>query len=168
VATKYRDQLLESQDEVAVCARILIDSKIYRENKDYVRTQIIHSLLQEDEAATLYAIVSLLIIDGLDDESVFSRMVDEACFPRLLDLINARRDDDPRLHQLLLQLMYEMSRIERLHVDNLLLVDDNFVQYLFQLIEHVSDDAHDPYHYPTIRVLVSRTFAQTNMETYKY
>jgi hypothetical protein len=34
-------------------------------------------------------------------------------------------------------------------------VDDGFVHYLFRLIEEVSDDVHDPYHYPTIRVLVS-------------
>lgn len=34
-------------------------------------------------------------------------------------------------------------------------VDDDFVKMLFQIIEQVSDDVDDPYHYPTIRVLVS-------------
>lgn len=36
----------------------------------------------------------------------------------------------------------------------LVLVEDDFVKYLFQIIEGLSDDAHDPYHYPVIRVLV--------------
>jgi hypothetical protein len=36
----------------------------------------------------------------------------------------------------------------------LVLVEDDFVRYLFQIIEGLSDDAHDPYHYPVIRVLV--------------
>ncbi|KAF3060322.1 Phosphatidylinositol 4,5-bisphosphate-binding protein SLM1 [Daldinia childiae] len=50
--------------------------------------------------------------------------------------------------------MYEMSRIEQLRVEDLLHVDDGFVTYLFELIEDFSDDAHDPYHYPIIRVLL--------------
>jgi len=33
-------------------------------------------------------------------------------------------------------------------------VDDGFVLYLFQLIEQLSGDADDPYHYPIIRVLL--------------
>jgi len=54
--------------------------------------------------------------------------------------------------------MYEMSRIERLRPDDLHQIDDNFVVYLFQLIESLSDDVHDPYHYPVIRVLVGLSF----------
>lgn len=134
---------------------MLLASDLFQANKDYVRTQIIYSLLQEDEAGPLHAIVSLLLLDGCQDETMFPRMVNEACFPRLLELINGRRDQDPGLHRLLLQLMYEMSRMERLRVDDLTMVDDEFVHYLFALIEELSDDAHDPYHYPTIRVLVS-------------
>jgi hypothetical protein len=34
------------------------------------------------------------------------------------------------------------------------LVDDDFVKHLFDIIEEVSDDVNDPYHYPVIRVLV--------------
>lgn len=35
------------------------------------------------------------------------------------------------------------------------MVADAFVLYLFQIIEGLSNDVHDPYHYPVIRVLVS-------------
>lgn len=34
-------------------------------------------------------------------------------------------------------------------------IDDQFVCNLFDIIEEVSDDVNDPYHYPVIRVLVS-------------
>lgn len=158
VTCKLRDSAPESQDEILVCAHMLLESQIFRENKEYVRTQIIHSLLQEDDTGPLHAIASLLFLDGYSDESTFPRMIQELCFPRLLDLINERRDGaDPRVHRLLLQLMYEMSRVERLKVEELTLVDDSFVQYLFQIIEGVSNDVQDPYHYPTIRVLVRLT-----------
>ncbi|QGI80724.1 hypothetical protein CEK25_007453 [Fusarium fujikuroi] len=154
LTTRLRDHLYDSQEEVVTCTRMLLASDLFQANKDYVRTQIIYSLLQEDEAGPLHAIVSLLLLDGCQDETMFPRMVNEACFPRLLELINGRRDQDPGLHRLLLQLMYEMSRMERLRVDDLTMVEDEFVHYLFALIEELSDDAHDPYHYPTIRVLL--------------
>lgn len=133
---------------------MLVGSRLFQTNRDYVRTQLIYSLLQEDETATLHAIATLLLFDGHADDAAFPRMVFEACFPRLLELIKARPDDDPRLQRLLLQLMYEMSRIERLRVEDLVQVDDAFIHHLFRIIEGVSNDVHDPYHYPTIRVLV--------------
>lgn len=147
--------MYESQDDIANCARVLLSSALFHANKDYIRTQIIYSLLQEDEMGPLHAIACFLLLDGYHDEAMFPRMINEACFARLLELINGKKEDDPRLHRLLLELMYEMSRVERLREDDLMLVDDGFVHYLFQLIEEVSDDVHDPYHYPTIRVLVS-------------
>jgi hypothetical protein len=133
---------------------MLLTSELYRNNKEYVRTQLVFSLLQEDETGPLHAITCFLLLDGCQDETMFPRMIGEACFPRLLELINGRQHIDPLLHRHLLHLMYEMSRMERLRVDDLVQVNDEFVQYLFSLIEEVADDVHDPYHYPTIRVLV--------------
>ncbi|KHO01082.1 uncharacterized protein MAM_00083 [Metarhizium album ARSEF 1941] len=155
ITTQLRHCTADSHDDFLACAHMLLESDIFRNNRDYVRTQIIHSLLQEDEAGPLHAITSLLFLDGCSDGSTFPRMIEESCFPRLLELINAQREHaDPRLHRLLLQIMYEMSRVERLKLDDLALVDDSFVRYLFQLIEGVSEDVQDPYHYPTIRVLL--------------
>lgn len=34
-------------------------------------------------------------------------------------------------------------------------MNDSFIIYLLEIIEGVSDDAEDDYHYPVIRVLVS-------------
>lgn len=142
---------------MAYCSQRLLQSGLFDTNPDYVRTQIIFSLLQEDEPGPLYVIVSLLLHDGRTSEATFRRMIDEGCFSRLLDLISGRdKSQDPALHRLLLDLMYEMSRIERLRYDDLLHVDDGFITYLFSLIEDLSDDVHDPYHYPIIRVLVRR------------
>ncbi|KID78462.1 Protein dip1 [Metarhizium brunneum] len=155
ITARLRYCTVDSHDDFLACAHMLLESDIFRNNKDYVRTQIIHSLLQEDETAPLHAITSFLFLDGCSDEATFPRMIEESCFPRLLELITAQQEDaDPRLHRLLLQLMYEMSRVERLNFEDLTLVDDSCVHYLFQLIEGVSDDVRDPYHYPTIRVLL--------------
>lgn len=37
----------------------------------------------------------------------------------------------------------------------IVLVDDDFIRCLFDIIEDLSFDVTDPYHYPVIRVLVS-------------
>lgn len=155
LTTTVREWHKDDQEDILTCAQMLLDSKIFYENKDYVRTQLIHSLLQEDDVAPIHVICALLLLDGHYDESAFPRMIEEACFPRLLELVKSQREDeDARLHRLLLQLMYEMSRIERLKPEELILVDDLFIHSLFGIIEGVSNDVSDPYHYPTIRVLV--------------
>lgn len=154
LVSTYRDHYLDSEDDVAHCSQMLLDSHIFSGNPEYVRVQIIYSLLQEDNPRTLNVIANFLLLDGRSDESTFKHMIDEGCFPKLVELMDGHQEDDRRLHRLLLELMYEMARIERLRLDDLLCVDDNFITYLFQLIEGLSDDVNDPYHYPIIRVLL--------------
>jgi hypothetical protein len=134
-----------------------LQSEIFVDNKEYVRKQIIYSLLQEDEPATIYVIASFLLFAGRQDEATFESMNHEGCFSRLVDLIKLGKGADARLHRLLLGLLYEMSRMQRLSVIDLSQVDDNLITGLFTIIEELSDDVDDPYHYPVIRVLVSRT-----------
>lgn len=43
----------------------------------------------------------------------------------------------------------------RSRADWIVLVDDDFIKSLFGIIEDLSYDVNDPYHYPVIRVLVS-------------
>lgn len=154
LAAKCRLEFSQSEDDVASCSEKLLAGSLFHANQEYVRTQIIYSLLQEDDAGPLYVIASFLLLDGRLEDTTYRRMIDEGCFHRLLELINGRQEDDASLHRLLLELMYEMSRVEKLRVEDLVHVDDGFVTYLFQLIEGFSDDVHDPYHYPIIRVLL--------------
>ncbi|WEW60599.1 pre-rRNA processing [Emydomyces testavorans] len=85
-------------------------------------------------------------------------MNSEGAFVRLLELIQSVRentgDDGAGLHRSLMDLFYEMSRIQRIKIEDLVLVDDDFVKFLFGIIEEVSDDVDDPYHYSAIRVLL--------------
>ena len=46
-------------------------------------------------------------------------MNEEGVFVRLLELILERMDDDAGLHRMLLELLYEMSRIQRLRMEDL-------------------------------------------------
>ncbi|KAL8693161.1 MAG: hypothetical protein Q9218_001943, partial [Villophora microphyllina] len=115
-----------------------------------------HTLIefnQEDSPDTLHLIVALLLFDGREHEATFELMNAEGIFSTLVELIYGGKDDDAGLHRMLLELLYEMSRIQRLRIQDLILIEDDFIQYLFGIIEGLSDDVNDPYHYPTIRVL---------------
>ncbi|KKA28010.1 hypothetical protein TD95_004843 [Thielaviopsis punctulata] len=148
-----REALLHSEDDVANCAHKLLSSLVFVDNKDYVRRQLIAHLLSEDEAAPLHVLAWFLLLEGRASPDSFRLMIEQSCFPRLVELIyrHGRGRGDARLHRLLLEVMFEMSRIERLRREDLMRIDDNFVAHLLQAIDSVSDDARDN---PTIRVLL--------------
>lgn len=154
--TNFKEEYLVSDDDVARCIEKLLASELFTANRDYVRTQLVYSLLQEDESVTLHIIASFLLFDGRQNEETFRMMNVEGSFSRLVELIKAKKDEDFWLHKLLLELLYEMCRIQQLDPVDLAHVDDDFVKCQFQIIEELSDDIDDPYHYPVIRVLVGK------------
>lgn len=46
-------------------------------------------------------------------------MNEEGVFPRLLELIQDKVDDNTGLHRMMLDVLYEMSRIQRLRMEDL-------------------------------------------------
>ena len=74
---------------------------------------------QEDSPATLHIIIAFLLFDGRASEVTFEMMNAEGIFPRLIELIQAGVDDDAGLHRILLEVLYEMSRIQRLRMEDL-------------------------------------------------
>ena len=93
--TKFKSEYLQCEHEVAQCSNKLLASELFGANKEYVRIQIIYSLLQEDESATLHVIASILLFDGRGNEATFEMMKNEGCFPRLLELVKQGRNEDP-------------------------------------------------------------------------
>ena len=115
-----------------------------------------HCLLEDDEPNVLRVAASFLLADARQNESTFKIMNEEGTFCRLIDLISNPRqqDEEAEVHRLLMELLYEMSRIQKITAEDLLHVNDEFVTHLFDIIEQISGDVHDPYHYPVIRVLL--------------
>lgn len=64
-------------------------------------------------------VAAVLLFDGKQNEMTFEDMNAEETFPRLVELIETVEKLDVALHRLLLQLMYEMSRIQRIKVAEL-------------------------------------------------
>ncbi|CAG8191231.1 unnamed protein product [Penicillium olsonii] len=151
-------EYLRSETDISRCSYKLFTSSIFASHADYVRRQIIYGLLQEDDPNVLHFLASFILFDGRQNENVLQMLNSEGAFARLLELIQAMRradlDGDAGLHRLLMDLIYEMSRIQRVKIEDLVLVDDDFIRCLFDIIEDLSYDVTDPYHYPVIRVLL--------------
>jgi hypothetical protein len=95
------------------------------------------------------------LFDGREDEETFQELADAGAFPRLLELIRANFPHNHLVSKLFLELLYEMSRIERVDLEYLSLVDDQFVDMLFQAVEvDAAYDAIDPYNMPVLQVLL--------------
>lgn len=153
------DNYLTSELDISRCSFKLFSSSLFAAHGDYVRRQLLYGLLQEDDLKTLHMISSFLLFDGRQNESTFVAMNEEGSFPRLLELLQRKHDeeddgDTAGLDRLLMDLLYEMSRVQRVRIEDLVLVDDEFIRGLFDIIENLSYDVNDPYHYPVIRVLV--------------
>jgi hypothetical protein len=69
-------------------------------------------------------IASFLLSDGHQkNKAIFHMMNEEGSFPRLLELIQTRKgsdgEDGSRLHRIIMDLLYEMSRIQRVRIEDL-------------------------------------------------
>ena len=81
-----------------------------------------HSLIyisQEEVADTLYLIVAFLLHDGRTNDRTFEMMNEGGNFPRLVELIKDNGQDETDFHRLLMELVYEMSRMQRLRFEDL-------------------------------------------------
>lgn len=110
---------LDTEYDIARCCYRLIDSPLFQQNKDYVRRQFVYCLLQEEDAQVLHIVTAVLLYDGRADEATLEMMQSEGAFSRLLDLVQGNKDDNTGLHRLLLELLCDMSRIQRLSLDDL-------------------------------------------------
>ncbi|PNS16141.1 hypothetical protein CAC42_4542 [Sphaceloma murrayae] len=154
VSSFHRDHAELVEEHVERGCFELLTAELFRSNRDYVRRQFIYSLMQEDEYPVLQIMTTFLIFDGKHDEETFIMMQNEGLFPRLVELIKSGKYDDSRVHRLLLELLCEMTRIQPLARDDLQMVDDALILYLFQLIEQLSNDPSDPYHYAIVRIVL--------------
>ncbi|RMD42374.1 hypothetical protein DV735_g2791, partial [Chaetothyriales sp. CBS 134920] len=151
-----RGNAIQTDDELDQCAYKLATSPLFGLHADYIRRQFVYSLLQEDDTGTLLATASFLLVDARTTTRTFEVLNEAGAFTRLIDLIgkSPKHEEEEGLDRLLMQLLYEMARIQEISLADLGYVGDEFVCRLFDIIEQVSNDVSDPYHYPVIRVLL--------------
>ncbi|KIW43129.1 uncharacterized protein PV06_04269 [Exophiala oligosperma] len=151
----FRERLQASDYDLSRCAFKLQESELFTNHADYIRRQFVQCLIEDDEPHVLLLSTLFLIADARSHERTYELLNEEGAFPRLVDLMSSpKRHGHEEIHRSLMELLYEMSRIQKIKASDLAHIDDDFIKMLFEIIEQVSDDVSDPYHYPTIRVLL--------------
>ena len=128
--------------------------------------------MQDESVDVLRLIVAFLLYDGRENDGTFLLMSTLGAFPKLLALIEMGKDEESGLYKTMLDLIFEMSRMHRLRnkdlckccgqsgfdkrnlMKNLVGISDDSIMYFFNMIEAVSENINDPYHYSLIKVLV--------------
>ncbi|POS88347.1 hypothetical protein EPUL_000012 [Erysiphe pulchra] len=151
---KLGSEYLTSQDDYDQCLETLLESELFSVHKDKLRSLVINSLMQDENPISLRIFVKFLLQDGRRNDATFEAMREKGCFPRLVKIINLDKKKDIALLSLLLELLYEMTCCQQLSTDDLSQVNDEFVINLLSMIEELSNDPEDPYHYFVIRVLL--------------
>lgn len=78
-----------------------------------------YALLQDDDPNTLRITVTFLLADARENEETFELLNKEGVFPRLVELVKNPTEHEEGVHRMLMELMYEMSRIQRITTDDL-------------------------------------------------
>jgi hypothetical protein len=112
-------EYLRTDYEWAKCAFKLLGSPLFRKNKSYVRRRMFGRLRKEQSTPRLQLVATVLLYDGRETQKVFEQMREEGLFVRLVELLKERRESDPLMWKICLDLLYEMSRIQRLRKDDL-------------------------------------------------
>ncbi|KEF62648.1 uncharacterized protein A1O9_00621 [Exophiala aquamarina CBS 119918] len=155
IISSCRERFLPSDHDLGRCAFKLQDSPLFSTHSDYIRRQFVQCLIEDDEPDVVLVSTTFLLADAQTHERTYELLNDQGAFPRLVDLIQSpQQHGHEGIHRLLMELLYEMSRIQTIKSSDLAHIGDDFVKMLFEIIEQVSDDVEDPYHYPTIRVLL--------------
>jgi hypothetical protein len=74
---------------------------------------------QDDDIFTIHIAASVLLLDARANGDFHGTMQALGAFPRLVDLIRLATDDDKGLHRTLLELLFEMSRVQKLEREDL-------------------------------------------------
>ncbi|EPS39128.1 hypothetical protein H072_7061 [Dactylellina haptotyla CBS 200.50] len=150
------DEHLQSEYNVAKCGFSLLESKVFLEHKSYVRRRLVGRFLKEpSNSSRLHVVTSALMYDGVDNPKTFEMMLDQSAFERVIDLIwKDVNKENFGFHKLLLELFYEMCRIQRLRPQDLEILQDDFIKYLLDQVESERGDPDDPYNYAVIKVLL--------------
>ncbi|KAF8448444.1 hypothetical protein BGX38DRAFT_1330311 [Terfezia claveryi] len=154
IVTSFQGEYLQSASDWAQCGYLLLDSPLFTTDKTYTRNRLIGRLRTDDSNPVLYLASTILLCDGRQNRETFEVMQAEGLFPRLLEVVGCKKaSEDKECRNRLLDVLYEMSRVQRLRWEDLAAIDDAFIIYLFELVEEQAE-MEDPYHYVVIRVLL--------------
>lgn len=117
----HYDHFITTEDHLGHCAYLLYASPLFANHATYIRQQLVHCLL-EDDLSVLRLSVTFLLSDARENDKTFEMLNNEGIFPRLVELIAHPREHEQHLHRMLMELMYELARVQKIKNDDLRMI----------------------------------------------
>lgn len=117
--TEHYLEYITTEDHLGHCAYLLYASSLFSQNAAYIRQQLVYCLLQEDDINVVRISVIFLLSDARENEHTFELLNKENAFPRLIDLIAHPKENEESLHRILMELLYELCRVQTITNDDL-------------------------------------------------
>jgi hypothetical protein len=115
----FAHEYLRTDYDWAKCAFKLLGAQLFQKHKNYVRRRMFGRLRKEQSTPRLQLVATILLYDGRETQKVFEHMLEEGLFVRLLGLVRETKEQDPIMWSVCLDLLYEMSRIQRVRHEDL-------------------------------------------------
>lgn len=160
-ASMYLDAYMISDNDLTRCGINFVKSQLFINNRSYVRRKLIWLLVNKEhnklEVENKVLIGAVLLIDGkVNNSATFEMMQEEEASEPVITTLWHDRHKSVRLHRILLELLYEMCKIQKLNAKDLMKVKTDFIRFMFDIVE--DNDHHDntdPYNYAAMKVLLA-------------
>lgn len=154
LASTYRSEYLQTRSDLSRCSYLLLDSAAFKAHSDALRRACVSQLNPASQDDHLCIVAAILINDGNKHEDTFEQVNRDGRTPQLIALLERCCKSDLEVYSMLLRIFYEMARLQRLRIEDLRLINDDFVAGLLYMVEEGSTNTSDPYHYSLVSTLV--------------
>ncbi|KAG5357860.1 Protein LDB17 [Yarrowia sp. B02] len=155
-ATKHLSDFLVSDNDLFRAGYKLTMSPIFTLHKAFTRRKLIAMLTLAEEYTDLAAVVSLILLIDSDSHPATLEMMQEenACHALTRLLLTFQKTSALRLRRVLLELMFEMCKIQRISASDLENISDKFIDSLLRTVVNADRDDTSLYDASVMKVLL--------------
>ncbi|KAG6827812.1 hypothetical protein H0H92_010390 [Tricholoma furcatifolium] len=177
---KHLEQYLQSPLQLEHACEFLLDSELFQFHSERMCEILVDDLQSQTDPHAQFIFYHVLLSYGRRRTDFFRLLKRwQPLLPLIMDHILVEIDPDvedtyfgitggsnaslsnvpvpieAKLRGLGIKLLYEMSRVQKLSVQDLRIFDDNFIEYLFDLVEQTRHMHDETFNYSVIKLIVS-------------
>ncbi|CAG8784528.1 15322_t:CDS:2, partial [Racocetra persica] len=167
--SKFQDEYLKTESKLTQCFYKLLNSPMYQTFSNIIIVHMIHRATTRNELNELLVIYNILYLSGKDNPTIFKLMISPQEHGFILKLKEriceldkhicdldehiCDLDKERRVQQIAVNLLFEICRGQRISQNELSIFDDQFFDYLLNLVENTRDEEDETFNYSVIHLM---------------
>ncbi|CAG8589071.1 221_t:CDS:2 [Cetraspora pellucida] len=154
---KFQDEYLETDSQLTQCFYNLLNSSMYQTFSDIIIEHMMFRATICNELKELWVIYNILYLSGKNNPMIFKLMISSQGHDFILKLKEhiCNLDEGHRVQQIAVNLLFEICRGQRISQNELSVFDDQFFDYLLNLVENTRDEEDETFNYSVIHLMLS-------------